>query len=165
MYYKNSGAFSLVEILFCIVVIGILGASALYSVNSIKKQDVSIQKFLLQDSSIYETQMFINKILNIANADSIQIAKDSISWEGYDKLFLSAVNNNEYMDFSLKMTQYSLVLKNGNMYFNNEILLHNVKSFSVKITNINTDKILEYTLCAKFCISDFIFLEEKEIIF
>lgn len=159
---RYSKAFSLVEVLLCLVVLGLLGASTLSSVVSLKRQDVAIQRLLLETSSVYETQLFINKMLSFADIDSIKISADSLSWSGYDRLFLDSKGSN-FMDFSLDKSPFVISLQNNNLYFNGSLLLDNVKLFNVKISNIATDKILEYTLCANICISDFIFLDPIEI--
>ncbi|MWV62975.1 type II secretion system protein [Helicobacter saguini] len=162
---KHSKSFSLLEILFCLIILGIFGVGALYSITNLKRQDVSIQKFLLKNSSLYETELFINKMLSYAKADSIKIGNNTLSWQGYDKLFLSAKNNDKFMDFSLQTSSFNISLQHNNLYFNNTLLLHNVKVFDINIKDFNTDRILEYTLCTHICIQDFIFLENIEIEF
>lgn len=162
---RYSKAFSLVEILFCLIVLGILGVGALISITSLKKQDVALQHFLLEGSSVFETQLFINKMLSFAKADSIKTNGNNLAWQGYERLFSAAKNGENFMDFSLQLTNYEIKYVANNLYFNNTLLLHNVKLFSIKVSNINTDRILEYNICTHICLQDFVFLESIEIDF
>lgn len=162
---KYSKSFSLVEVLFCLVILGILGAGALVSITSLKRQDASLQHFLLESSGVFETQLFINKMLSFAKVDSIKINGNTLVWQGFPNLFMPAKNGENFMDFSLQSTNYEIKHTNNNLYFNNALLLHNVKLFSLKISNINTDRILEYNICTHICLQDFIFLDSIEIDF
>ncbi|RDU66238.1 type II secretion system protein [Helicobacter didelphidarum] len=156
-------AFSLIEVLFVLVTMGILGVTTLKSLTALKKQNHNTQKFLTQHGSLFETSLFINKNLSISKPDSIKITPNSLEWKGYTKLFLQGQNNADYMNFSLQTEVFSLERHNNNLFFNNTLLLKNVREFEVKIIKRNADSILEYKLCTNICVQDFIFIEESEI--
>lgn len=153
-------AFSLVEILFALLIISIIGVGMLYSILALKRHDIAAQKALLHNSSLYETSIFINKYLAFAKLDSIKVTPNSLSWQGYDKLFLNT-QNTEFMDYSLDTTKYEITLKNNNLYINGALLLQNVRSFTPNLKN----DILTYTLCSHICISDYILLDNIEVDF
>ncbi len=154
---SSKSAFSLIEITFALFVIGLLGITTIKSITSLKSYNYSMQKFLLNYSSIFETQIFIHKYLSFAQSDSIKIIQNGIKWHGYTSLFLPT-NKKDYMNFSLQTSDFNIQLINNNLYFNNAILLHNVKKFEAQITN----NILHYKICVKTCINDFILLDNIE---
>lgn len=162
-----SSTLSLLEILIAFVIMGILGISAMKSITSLRQQDTSLQKFLVKHTSLFETQLFINKYLALSKPDTIQIFHNKIQWEGYNNLFHNAQKNQNYMDFSLQTDTFSLELHNGNLYLNQSLLLENVRLFDTQIqmfqTSNTTTSILEYNLCADTCVQDFVILEESEI--
>ena len=146
--------FSILEVLLAIFVIGILGVSLMKSISA------KIQHFLVTNASLFETQLFINRHLSSIKPESIIIAPNNISWEQYDKLFIDT-DKGEYMDFSLNATKANLTLQNDNLYFNNAILLHHVKSMQFVREEINSHDILSYRICSiNICIADSIILEK-----
>ena len=65
------------------------------------------------------------------------------------------------MDFSLNATKANLTLQNDNLYFNNAILLHNVKSMQFIREKINSHDILSYRIYStSICIANSIILEK-----
>lgn len=163
----KSKALSLPEVLLALLVIGMLGISALKSVVALKSQNKSMQNFLLYQSGIFETQIFLNKYFALIQPNSLSITHNAISWQGYDDLFLpnkdSVSQDSDIMDFSLQTTPHLLKLQDNILYFDNALLLENVSVLDAQILNTNTHKILTYKLCAKHCINDFVILEESEI--
>ncbi len=155
-------AFSLMEVLLSILIIGLLGIASLKSISYLKLHNYSMQKFLLTKSSLFETQLFIHKYLNFAKIDSIKIYNNKLEWFGYDSLFLPATQQKDYMDFSLHTNKFSLELKNRDLFFNNAILLHNVYIFETQIITSNNHKILQYKVCSNACFADFVLLEDIE---
>ena len=152
--------FSILEVLLAIFVLGILGVSLMKSISALKAQNYKIQHFLVTNASLFETQLFINRHLSSIKPESIIIAPNNISWEQYDKLFIDT-DKGEYMDFSLNATKANLTLQNDNLYFNNAILLHNVKSMQFIREEINSHDILSYRICStNICIADSIILEK-----
>lgn len=152
--------FSILEVLLAIFVLGILGVSLMKSISALKAQNYKIQHFLVTNASLFETQLFINRHLGSIKLESIIIAPNNISWEQYDKLFIDT-DKSEYMDFSLNTTKANLTLQNDNLYFNNAILLHNVKSMQFVREEINSHDILSYRICSiNMCIADSILIEK-----
>lgn len=152
--------FSILEVLLAIFVIGILGVSLMKSISALKAQSYKIQHFLVTNASLFETQLFINRHLSSIKPESIIIAPNNISWEQYDKLFIDT-DKGEYMDFSLNAIEANLTLQNDNLYFNNAILLHHVKSMQFVREEINSHDILSYRICStNICIADSIILEK-----
>lgn len=161
-YLKNTkDGFSTLETLFALLVVGILGVSVLRSITALKTQHYAIQNFLLTHASLFETQLFINKQFESIKPQSIKITQTSVEWEQYKKLFIE-VKKGEYMDFSLQTTHAMLTLQNNTLYFNNAILLHNVKNMQFWHTNTTFHNILSYKICSNICITDSIILEEVE---
>lgn len=77
--------------------------------------------------------------------------------------FLFDTDKSEYMDFSLNTTKANLTLQNDNLYFNNAILLHNVKSMQFVREKINSHDILSYRICStNICIADSIILRKSK---
>lgn len=153
--------FSVLEVLFALLVIGILGVSAMRSINALKAQHYSIQKFLLTNANLFEAQLFINRQLDSINPQSIIITPTSIEWKQYKDLFIE-VAKGDYMDFYLQTTNASLTLQNNTLYFNNALLLHNVKSMKFWRTHTKAYNILSYRICSSVCITDSILLDEIE---
>lgn len=152
--------FSILEVLLAIFVIGILGISLMKSISALKAQNYKIQHFFVTNASLFETQLFINRYLSSVRPESIVIAPNSISWEQYERLFIDT-DKGEYMDFSLDITKANLALQNDNLYFNNAILLHNVKSMQFNKEEINSHDILSYRICSiNMCIADSILIEK-----
>lgn len=152
--------FSILEVLLAIFALGILGVSLMKSISALKAQNYKIQHFLVTNASLFETQLFINRHLGSIKPESIIIAPNNISWEQYDKLFIDT-DKSEYMDFSLNTTKANLTLQNDNLYFNNAILLHNVKSMQFVREEINSHDILSYRICSiNMCIADSILIEK-----
>lgn len=130
------------------------------SISALKAQNYKIQHFLVTNASLFETQLFINRHLSSIKPESIIIAPNNISWEQYEKLFIDT-DKGEYMDFSLNTTKANLALQNDNLYFNNAILLHNVKSMQFIREKINSHDILSYRICSSsMCIADSILIEK-----
>ena len=158
---NTKDGFSILEVLFALLIIGILGVSAMRSISALKAQHYGIQKFLLTNANLFETQLFINRQLDSINPQSIIIKPTSIEWKQYKNLFIE-VAKGDYMDFSLQTTNASLTLQNNTLYFNNSLLLHNVKSMNFWHTHTKTYNILSYRICSNICIADSILLDEIE---
>ena len=155
----SSASISLLEILIAILIGGILTIVGMKTLTHIKKQSVSLNNFVLIESSIYETQIFINKYLEIAKKDSIIITNNKMEWESYSNLFKEG-DNNGAMDFSFALNHCILELNGNNIYFNNQLLLAGVKTLSFSISG----DILEYRICARHtCVDDFVILSDSEI--
>lgn len=151
--------FSILEVLLAIFVVGILGVSLMQSISALKAQNYKIHHFLVTNTSLFETQLFINRQLSSIKPETIIIAPNNVSWEQYKELFIDT-NKSDYMDFSLQTTKSNLVLQNNNLYFDNAILLHNVKSIHFDRVQINSHDILSYSICSvNMCIEDSIFIE------
>lgn len=169
-YIAKADAFSLIELLFTVFIVGIISITLLKSLLSLKKQDYAIQGFLTKHVSLFETQLFINKHLSIAKKDSILAMRNSLYWESFASLY-NPTKHDDTMDFSLQTLQNTISLRNGNLYFNNELLLDNVSNFEAQIThNIATntdDSRLTYTICMQLariqCIDEILFLDNLEI--
>lgn len=165
MQYKENiintkNGFSVLEVLLAIFIIGILGVSLMRSISALKAQNYTIQHFLVTNTSLFETQLFINRQLSSIKPESIAIAQNNVSWEQYKELFIET-EQNEYMNFSLQTTKSILTLQNNNLYFNNAILLHNVKSMQFNRMQVNSHDILSYSICSFYmCISDSILIEK-----
>lgn len=165
MQYKENiintkNGFSVLEVLLAIFIIGILGVSLMRSISALKAQNYTIQHFLVINTSLFETQLFINRQLSSIKPESIAIAQNNVSWEQYKELFIET-EQNEYMNFSLQTTKSILTLQNNNLYFNNAILLHNVKSMQFNRMQVNSHDILSYSICSFYmCISDSILIEK-----
>lgn len=161
-YYVNTkDGFSMLEVLFALLVIGILGVSAIRSISALKAQHYSIQKFLLTHANLFETQLFINRQLDSIKPQSIIITPTSIEWKQYKNLFVE-ITNGDYMDFSLQTTNAMLALQNNALYFNNSLLLNNVKSMNFWRTHTKMHDMLSYKICSNVCITDSILLDEIE---
>lgn len=158
---RFSYGFSMLEVLFALFVIGILGVSAMRGVSTLKTQDYAVQKFLLKTANIFITQLFINRQLDSIDPKSIVITPTSVTWKQYKDLFVE-VSSGDYMDFSLNTTNATLTLQNNNLYFNNSLLLENVSSMKFLQTNTTNQSILSYEICSSVCIKDFILLDEVE---
>lgn len=165
MQYKENiintkNGFSVLEVLLAIFIIGILGVSLMRSISALKAQNYTIQHFLVTNTSLFETQLFINRQLSSIKPESIAIAQNNVSWEQYKELFIET-EQNEYMNSSLQTTKSILTLQNNNLYFNNAILLHNVKSMQFNRMQVNSHDILSYSICSFYmCISDSILIEK-----
>lgn len=165
MQYKENiintkNGFSVLEVLLAIFIIGILGVSLMRSISALKAQNYTIQHFLVINTSLFETQLFINRQLSSIKPESIAIAQNNVSWEQYKELFIET-EQNEYMNFSLQTTKSILTLQNNNLYFNNAILLHNVKSMQFNRMQVNSHDILSYSICSFYmCISDSVLIEK-----
>ncbi|GAB0173179.1 type II secretion system protein [Helicobacter trogontum] len=157
---NTKNGFSVLEVLLAIFIIGILGVSLMRSISALKAQNYTIQHFLVTNTSLFETQLFINRQLSSIKPESIAIAQNNVSWEQYKELFIET-EQNEYMNFSLQTTKSILTLQNNNLYFNNAILLHNVKSMQFNRMQVNSHDILSYSICSFYmCISDSILIEK-----
>lgn len=157
---NTKNGFSVLKVLLAIFIIGILGVSLMRSISALKAQNYTIQHFLVTNTSLFETQLFINRQLSSIKPESIAIAQNNVSWEQYKELFIET-EQNEYMNFSLQTTKSILTLQNNNLYFNNAILLHNVKSMQFNRMQVNSHDILSYSICSFYmCISDSILIEK-----
>lgn len=157
---NTKNGFSVLEVLLAIFIIGILGVSLMRSISALKAQNYTIQHFLVINTSLFETQLFINRQLSSIKPESIAIAQNNVSWEQYKELFIET-EQNEYMNFSLQTTKSILTLQNNNLYFNNAILLHNVKSMQFNRMQVNSHDILSYSICSFYmCISDSVLIEK-----
>ncbi|TLD98946.1 type II secretion system protein [Helicobacter trogontum] len=157
---NTKNGFSVLEVLLAIFIIGILGVSLMRSISALKAQNYTIQHFLVTNTSLFETQLFINRQLSSIKPESIAIAQNNVSWEQYKELFIET-EQNEYMNFSLQTTKSILTLQNNNLYFNNAILLHNVKSMQFNRMQVNSHDILSYSICSFYmCISDSVLIEK-----
>ncbi|TLD84919.1 type II secretion system protein [Helicobacter trogontum] len=157
---NTKNGFSVLEVLLAIFIIGILGVSLMRSISALKAQNYTIQHFLVTNTSLFETQLFINRQLGSIKPESIAITQNNITWEQYKELFIET-EQNEYMNFSLQTTKSILTLQNNNLYFNNAILLHNVKSMQFDRMQVNSHDILSYSICSFYmCISDSILIEK-----
>ena len=157
---NTKNGFSVLEVLLAIFIIGILGVSLMRSISALKAQNYTIQHFLVTNTSLFETQLFINRQLSSIKPESIAIAQNNVSWEQDKELFIET-EQNEYMNFSLQTTKSILTLQNNNLYFNNAILLHNVKSMQFNRMQVNSHDILSYSICSFYmCISDSVLIEK-----
>lgn len=156
-------AFSLIEVLFALLIISVIMSSTLNTYVSFKKQNLSSLSYIHKHSSIIETQLFLNNYFFNLVPKSLKISQNIISWEGYEKLFLSKKSGMEHMDYSKIKSKYVLKLDNNNLTFNNNLLLKDVSSITFNLTTKNTLEILEYEICQQICINDFIILQDLVI--
>lgn len=156
--WRYSGGFSMLEVLVALLVISILGIGMIRSIVALKSQNYSIQRFLLTHSSLFETQLFLQRQLSHSKPESIIITPQSLHWEQYDKLFLANAQG-DYMDFSLHTTPMNLTYRDRKLYFNGALLLHNVASMRFWRDTIGQYNILSYQICTTICITDSLLLE------
>lgn len=167
--YKE--AFSIIEMLFVILIIGLISTALLRNMQSLQSQNKALHKFLLKQSSLFETQLFINKHLYLAKIDSIIISSNTLQYDAYNALFLPAKNAN-FMDISMKTTPQTIKLINSELYFNDELLLKGVETFLASTNkNAQDEIILSYRLCIKDtsknnrCIDEHLLLDNIEIFY
>ncbi|RDU72702.1 type II secretion system protein [Helicobacter aurati] len=165
---KTTSTFSIIEVLFVIFIVGLISIPLLKTLQSLQAQNHRIQAFLVKKSSLFETQLFINKHINLAKIDSIVVTNNTLKYEAFNNLFIPT-QSAHFMDISLQTIPQTLQLTNGNLYFNNALLLKDVQTFIVNIQQNQTAKnesILYYKLCLKKaneCIEESLFLDNIEI--